>query len=305
VARARYDRFYGDDGFDGWPRYVSKAERRRQATIVATRLAKRGRPASPIAIAGRTIATTFWGAAWCRNLERYSDFANRLPRGRSYVRSGAVIDLQIDPGRVAALVSGSDVYEVTVAITPLSAARWKTMCRQVAGGIDSLVELLQGRFSRAVMEQLCRPGKGLFPTPREIGFTCTCPDWASMCKHVAAVLYGVGARLDHTPELLFRLRQVNEQELVTGAGTELTVARPTVSNVLPAEDLAEVFGMDFGTAPPAASSPRSKAKPASKPGRPRAQSAPPAKARGISAEARLAVSARMKRYWAERRRRGT
>jgi uncharacterized Zn finger protein len=301
VARARDGRFYGD-GFDGWPRYVSKAERRRQALEQAQRLSKSGRSASPVAIAGHKIATTFWGTAWCGNLERYSDFANRLPRGRSYVRSGAVIDLQIDPGRVAALVSGSDLYEVTVAITPLSAARWKTLCRQAAGGIDSLVELLQGRFSRAVMEQLCRPGKGLFPTPREIGFTCSCPDWASMCKHVAAVLYGVGARLDHQPELLFRLRQVNEQELVTGAGTELTAARPTVSNVLPAEDLAEVFGMDFGSAPPAAASPRSKVKPVSKPGRPPSQSARPIKARGMSAAARRAVSERMKRYWAERRR---
>jgi uncharacterized Zn finger protein len=245
---ARY-RGYPYDGYDSWPRYVTKTERQATALLRAKRLGKKGRLPSPVRIAGRRIATTFWGSAWCTNLERYSDFANRLPRGRTYVRSGAVIDLAIEASRVTALVSGSDVYEVIVKITPVAAVRWKTMCRQCAGGIDSLVQLLQGRFSPAVMEHLCRQGAGLFPTPREIAFTCSCPDLASMCKHVAAVLYGVGARLDHQPELLFRLRKVDERDLVAGAGTGLTIAPSAASKVLADEHLSDVFGIDFGPAP--------------------------------------------------------
>jgi len=134
--------------------------------------------------------------AWCENLERYSDFQNRLPRGRTYLRNGSVIDLQIASGEVKALVCGSSVYQVAVKIMPVSKARWKSICKDCAGAIDSLVELLQGRLSRAVMERICREKTGLFPSPKEIQLSCSCPDWAFMCKHIAAVLYGIGARLD-------------------------------------------------------------------------------------------------------------
>ena len=150
----------------------------------------------PNTIEGRTIASTFWGKAWCENLERYSDYANRLPRGRTYVRNGSVVDLALLPGKVAARVSGSRLYTVTIEVTPLAKARWKALCKDCAGAIDSVVELLQGRFAKGVMERLCHAKTGLFPAPAEIRFACTCPDWASMCKHVAASLYGVGARLD-------------------------------------------------------------------------------------------------------------
>ena len=169
---------------------------------------------SPVVIEGRTIAKTFWGKAWCDNLERYSDYANRLPRGRTYVRNGSVIDLQIAPGEIKALVSGSEIYKVTVKVAPVSKARWKSICTDCAGAIDSLVELLQGRFSKGVMERVCQQRSGLFPSPDEIKLSCSCPDWADMCKHVAAVLYGIGARLDQQPELLFRLHKVDEKELI-------------------------------------------------------------------------------------------
>jgi len=231
----------------GWKPYVSVAERRRQAAREMEKLRKKGHPVSPVVIAGGTIAQTFWGKAWCDNLERYSDFANRLPRGRTYVRNGSVVDLRIAPGEVKALVSGSEIYKVTVKVTPVSKARWKSICVDCAGAIDSLVELLQGRFSKGVMERVCRQRTGLFPSPNEIKLSCSCPDWADMCKHVAAVLYGIGARLDHQPELLFKLREVDEKQLIAKAGKELPLARkaPAAEKVLGSDDLSEIFGLEM------------------------------------------------------------
>jgi len=183
-----------------WKPYVPVAARRRQAAREAAKLAKKGQRTSPVVIDGRKIAKTFWGKAWCDNLERYSDFANRLPRGRTYVRNGSVVDLQIAPGAVTAMVSGSDLYRIEVKVAAVPKGRWAAVCRDCAGAIDSLVELLQGRFSQGVMTRICQEKTGLFPSPAEIEFTCSCPDWASMCKHVAAVLYGIGARLDEKPD---------------------------------------------------------------------------------------------------------
>src|SRR4249920_74533 len=204
-----------------WRPYVSVAAGRLHAVRELARLKKKGRVTDPVAIDGRKIAKTFWGKAWCENLERYSDFANRLPRGRTYVRNGSVIDLQIAPGEIKAMVSGSEIYKVAVKVAPVTKARWQSICKDCAGAIDSLIELLQGRFSKGVMERVCRQKTGLFPSPDEIKLSCSCPDWAEMCKHVAAVLYGIGARFDHQPELLFRLRGVDEKDLIVKAGKAL------------------------------------------------------------------------------------
>ena len=192
--------------FFAWKSYVPVAKRRQHAALCIKKLAKKGMAVAPVIVEGRTIARTFWGKSWCENLERYSDYESRLPRGRTYVRNGSVVDLKIARGEIAAMVSGSEVYTVRIAIKAASPSVWKALCEDCAGSIDSLVELLQGRFSKGVMERVCLPGKGLFPTPEEIKLSCSCPDWADMCKHVAAVLYGVGARLDASPELLFILR---------------------------------------------------------------------------------------------------
>jgi uncharacterized Zn finger protein len=234
----------------GWRPYVPVAERRRKAQREMEKRRQKGHDVSPIVIQGRKIATTFWGKAWCDNLEQYSDYANRLPRGRTYVRNGSVVDLQISPGLIRAIVSGSDLYEVTVKITPVAKARWKSICADCAGAIDSLIELLQGRFSKGVMERICRQNTGLFPAPKEIHLDCTCPDGAWMCKHIAAVLYGIGARLDEHPELLFRLHSVKEEELIAKAGAlPLSSQAPAPSKVLESDDLAEMFGLDIAPAP--------------------------------------------------------
>src|SRR5512136_2071193 len=212
-------------GYYEWKPYVPVAERRRKAEREMQKLRKAGHPVSPVVLEGRTIARTFWGKAWCDNLERYSDFSMRLPRGRTYVRNGSVLDLQIAPGEVKALVSGSAIYKVAVKVAAVPKARWTSICTDCGGAIDSLVELLQGRFSKGVMERICRQTTGLFPAPAEIQFSCSCPDWASMCKHVAAVLYGIGARLDGQPECLFTLRKVEGRDLIARAGSDVPLSR--------------------------------------------------------------------------------
>lgn len=233
--------------YGGWTPYVSVAERRKKAAREVTKLRKKGKVIAPIAIEGRKITTTFWGKSWCDNLESYRDFENRLSRGRTYVRNGSVIDLQISENKVQAMVSGSSIYKVSVGIAALPKAQWKSICNDCTGGIDSLVELLQGRFSKGIMERLCRQNKGLFPKPSEIKFSCSCPDYATMCKHIAAVLYGIGSRLDKNPEMLFRLRAVDEKDLVAHADTALPLTKnaPDANKVLEADDLSALFGLDL------------------------------------------------------------
>jgi uncharacterized Zn finger protein len=233
-----------------WPAYVSVGEQRLRAQKELAKLKKRGDQVAPVVVEGNKIARSFWGQSWCSNLERYSDFASRLPRGRSYVRNGLVVDLQIAKGRIAAKVSGSELYDVTITIAPVAAKRWRSICSDCSGSIGSLVELLQGRLSRSVMDRVCRDKDGLFPTPGEIRLSCSCPDSARMCKHVAASLYGVGARLDEAPRLLFVLRGVDEGELLAGAGQNLAASKPTpaAAKLLDDGDVAALFGLDMAEA---------------------------------------------------------
>lgn len=241
----------------GWAPYVPVAERRRKAEKAMEKQRKRGVPVAPVIIQGRTIAHTFWGRSWCENLESYSDFANRLPRGRTYVRNGSVIDLHIAPGLVRAQVSGSSIYQVRVDVKAVSSPQWQALCGDCGGAVASLVELLQGRFNQAVMERLCRQGAGLFPAPKEIAFSCSCPDGAYLCKHVAAVLYGIGSRLDTEPGLLFLLRQVDGNDLLAQAAVGMASAPPALESdrVLEGEDLADLFGLDLSPQTQAASVP--------------------------------------------------
>ena len=241
-------RYYG-----GWAPYVPVAERRKRAEREVAKLAKKGQTIAPVKIAGKRITSTFWGTAWCDNLESYRDFENRLPRGRTYVRNGSVLDLQIAPCEIRALVSGSEIYRVSISIAALPKARWQAACQDCAVGIDSLVELLQGRFSKAVMQRICQQGTGLFPNPSEIKFSCSCPDYASMCKHIAAVLYGVGARLDERPELLFQLRAVDQRALVANLDSALPLSktRPDAAKVLADDDMSALFGLDMAVDEPA------------------------------------------------------
>ena len=251
--------------YDNWRPYVSVAERRRRAAKKIAKMKKAGRQISPVEIAGRKIATTFWGEAWCENLEAYSDYSNRLPRGRTYVRNGSVLDLQIEVGHVCALVSGSEIYEVDIKIKPLAKKRWTDIKGKCAGQIDSLIELLRGSISKGVMEIVTRKGEGLFPSPREISLSCSCPDWATMCKHVAATLYGTGARLDHKPDLLFTLRGVDPAEMVEAAVDQPPTARkPRKGRVLKTDELSSVFGVEIDVDEASSGDVSTPAKPAKK-----------------------------------------
>jgi uncharacterized Zn finger protein len=233
-------------GYGGWAPYVSVAQKREKAEKMLKALKKKGRICHPIVIEKRTIARTFWGKKWCENLENYSDYENRLPRGRTYVRNGSVIDLQITPEKISALVAGSSVYEVAITIRPLEKSLWESILQECAGKVASLVELLQGRLSGAVMQVVTQADKGLFPTPKHISFRCSCPDSASMCKHIAATLYGVGARLDEQPELLFRLRNVNPGELIQQAvNLSVTQVTSAPNGDLADSDLSALFGIDM------------------------------------------------------------
>jgi uncharacterized Zn finger protein len=237
-------------GFDGYFRpYVSVSERRALgARELAKLLKKSKRTPEPVLLTSgrRHVATTFWGKAWCENLERYADFANRLPRGRTYVRNGSVLDLAIGKGQVDAYVAGSELYMVRIGIKPLVKTRWRRVVSRCTGRIGSLVGLLRGELSADVLSVLCDGKEGLFPEPREISLDCSCPDSAEVCKHIAAVLYGVGSRLDQKPELFFVLRQVDQGELI-GSATSGAVSRPRKGTAkrVAADKLADVFGIDI------------------------------------------------------------
>ena len=226
---------------------------RERAAKRIQQMRKAGAELAPVEpIPGIRIAKTFWGKAWCQNLLRYGDFENRMPRGRKYARTGSVLDLAIEGGLVRAVVLGKSAYRVRIGIRPVSEARWAALRRACAGEIGSLVELLSGKPPARVMEIVSRPDTGLFPSPKEITLDCSCPDWATMCKHVAAAMYGVGVRLDHDPGQLFTLRGVSADDLVGAAvGAAVSAAAPSEDETLAPEDLSALFGVAIEAEPPA------------------------------------------------------
>ena len=230
----------------GWAPYVPVAVRRAKAQKQLEKMKKKGLNVQSVQLSGRKIADSFWGKGWCDHMESFGDYANRLPRGRTYVRNGSVCHLEIKPGRIEAIVSGSSLYNVSVTIFPLAIHKWKAVKAACAGRIGSLIDLLRGKLDRGVMEVVSDRKEGLFPLPGEITFGCDCPDSAGMCKHIAAVLYGVGARLDHSPELLFHLRGVNHEELVDVSAVVTGVAKAGTSRRrIAVSGLADVFGVEM------------------------------------------------------------
>jgi len=239
-------------GYYGYPRYVSVAEKKARARRKLEQLRKKHPDLQPVVIEGGSLVRTWWGKAWNGNLQKYADYANRVGRGRSYVRHGAVLDLQIRPGQVRALVQGSrrKPYTVTMSIKPISKSIWKQIRAACVGQLASLQELLEGRFPKELMELFTAKGSGLFPAPKEIDFDCNCPDWATMCKHVAATLYGIGTRLDEDPGLFFVLRQAKMDDLITQAVRDrsarlLGQAKKKTARVIDDADLGDVFGIDL------------------------------------------------------------
>ena len=240
----------------GYPRYVSVAEKKAKAAKKLKTLKKKRPDIKPVVIEGRTLARTWWGKSWNKNLERYADYTNRIGRGRSYVRHGAVLDLKIDSGKVTALVQGSTSkpYEVVINIKAISQTNWRTIKKQCQGKLKSLQDLLAGKFPKTLGEIFFAEGKGLFPTPQAISFNCSCPDWASMCKHVAATLYGVGARFDEDPSLFFKLRRADTGDLIARAVKDKTdellkKTKKKSAKVIDDADLSDIFGIEIDNKP--------------------------------------------------------
>lgn len=249
-------------GWYSFTPYVSAGERKAKALLKIKKLTQAGKKLSPVTLEGRAIAKTFWGKAWCDNIESYGDYENRLPRGRTYVRNGSVIDLQISRGKIEAQIMGSDHYHGHIHIAPLSAKAWEKIKSECSGKIDSVIELLRGELSQSVMEVITRRDGGLFPKPSEIKLNCSCPDWAELCKHLAAVLYGVGARLDARPDLLFLLRGVDHMELIAEASS--IVAAGTQGDSTFDANLSEIFGIEIAKAAPSTAVPVRPPKPKTK-----------------------------------------
>jgi len=234
----------------GFAPYVSVAEKKAKAAKTLAKLQKEYNDISPIIISGNKIATTWWGISWNKNLESYSDYSNRISRGRSYVRHGAVLDLKVHPGRINAQVQGSGrkPYAVEVKVDSLSKKQWDKIVNACSHQVDSLADLAAGKFPKELADIFMKKGEGLFPSPKEIHFDCSCPDWASMCKHIAAVLYGIGARLDNDPLLFFKLRQVDFEELLKKSveakmASLLQNANTKTSRVIDDKDIEALFDL--------------------------------------------------------------
>jgi len=239
---------------EGFPEYIPVAEKRRQAQKSVEKLKKKNPDISPVIITGTKLTTTWWGKSWNKNLESYSDYSNRIGRGRSYVRHGAVLDLKMTQGKISALVQGSAAkpYQVTISIQSLPKDIWETLTNDCTGKIDSMQELIEGKFPKALSELFTAKGKGLFPAPKEISLECSCPDYAIMCKHVAAVLYGIGVRLDDDPSLFFALRDVNIEDLISEtiskkAQTLLKKSNVKSRRVIEDTDISDMFGIEMET----------------------------------------------------------
>ena len=241
------------DDYGGWPAYVSVSERKARAQAALTKLRQKNPGINPVTVTGRKLAKTWWGEAWNMNLEHYADFAYRIERGRSYVRHGAVLDLNLGRGRIKALVQGSrsKPYQVDITVDRLTPAIWDAVTEACEGAIGSLRELLEGKFPKDLGTLFATPGHGLFPAPREIHMSCSCPDWATLCKHVSAALYGVGVRLDENPRLFFELRGVDVEDLVSQAVAEkadrlIKKAQVKSRRVIDEDDdLGSLFGIDL------------------------------------------------------------
>jgi uncharacterized Zn finger protein len=238
--------------YSGFPRYVSVGEKRVKAQKKLKQLKKKNSHITPLILHGTKLAHTWWGKAWNKNLEKYADYSNRIGRGRSYIRNGFVFDFKINPGEITSLVqgTGSRLYKIAIKINPLSKKTWNEIKKKCEGKIESLEELIEGKFPKDLIEIFTTKGKGLFPSPKEIKFSCSCPDWANMCKHIAATLYGVGVKLDDDPKLFFLLRKAEMDDLITETLRDkskkmLKKAEKKTSRVIDDLDAIKMFGINI------------------------------------------------------------
>lgn len=237
-------------GYGGFPPYVSVAEKKQKAQRSLKKLQKQNPNIRPVIIESAKIANSWWGISWCKNLERYADYLNRISRGKSYAKVGYIFDLQIEPGKITAIVGGSrsKPYNIEIKIDQLADEKWHSISERCSRQIDSITDLIAGKFPKELAGIFTEKGSGLFPSPKEIHFDCDCPDWADMCKHIASVLYGIGNRLDDDPLLFFAMRGLDMEALIKKSIEEKTKsmlanASVTSSRVMEDVDIEDLFGL--------------------------------------------------------------
>jgi uncharacterized Zn finger protein len=205
--------------YSSFPPYQSVYQQKIQNESDFKKLQKKNKDNNfePIVIEGQTLAKNWWGKSWNKNIERYADYSNRLSRGKRYLRVGSVFDLKISKGKITGIVGGSSYkpYNILIEIKSIDENKWNKIIGKSIGSIESLNELLMGDFSKELEDVFFKEDEGLFPTPKEIKLKCSCPDVAQMCKHVSSILYGVGVKLDKSPELLFELRGIDVNKLIS------------------------------------------------------------------------------------------
>ena len=222
-----------DDEFS--PR-LKAADLEKQA---ATRLAEyqaAGEELHPVVNKTRKLARNFWGSAWMKQLALCESGGMCLAPGRTLLRHACVLHVDIQPGSISALVSAEEVFEVELKLESLDEERLDRLAATCSGHIDSLLSLMQGKVDEAVLQQLCHPENGLLPTPEDWHMHCTCPDWAEPCPHAAAAIYAAGCLIDEKPELLFTLRGIQPEALLSA---------PAPANEIDADKLSAMFGIDL------------------------------------------------------------
>ena len=224
---------------------LTKQDRLQQ---MVKQLQDEGRVLHPAKADGKKIAKSFWGYSWVRHIESYQDYESRLPRGRSLLRNNAVLDLTITGNQAEALVFDQELYEIRIIMEPVDPAQLKQIQTLCAGKINSLLDLIQGNLSEDILQILSDPEKGLFPRYDEIRFICNCLDDSILCKHAAAVLYGIGPVLDQKPDLFFSLRGIDYSMLFSGIDAEKITDDPQTSDQTAAFhdiDLEKTFGIEL------------------------------------------------------------
>lgn len=174
--------------------------------------------AVPVPARPRAVGTTWWGQRWITVLEHGSrDGVTRLGKGRAYARDGHVHGLEIKPGMVRATVTDDelDSHLVTLKLGAFDAKTWQRILQQMSGQALFAAELLNGVMPKDIERVFRSVGKSLFPSDtHEIDADCSCEDWSSPCRHVAATHYVLGEALDHDPFLLFELRGRSKEQVL-------------------------------------------------------------------------------------------
>ena len=239
--------YWNTDRTFSQPTIAELREKVRDSSKIAAKKKLQYEPIGPVS--RRDVCTSWWGKAWCANLEQYADFESRLGRGKRYMKSGTVIDLKIRKGRIEARVQGTrkTPYKVEIRISPLSEEKCDALIEKCGRRINNMECLIKGEFP-SELKELFTSENGFFPSPKEISFSCSCPDWALMCKHVAAAMYGIGVRLDENPFYFFELRGIDVDRFINVAleskvESMLKNADKRTERMIDNADLTALFGV--------------------------------------------------------------